>query len=68
MVRIPGQDRECTATQTEFQERMKAQCKQIERYRLYVLCNEGRHLSQDEAAMEWITCYAQDFVQGNDAA
>ena len=51
------------ATQDDFQTRMEAQCQQIERYRLEVLRNEGRELSQDEAALEWIERYAESFDQ-----
>ena len=50
-----------TATQEDFQARMKAQCHQIERYRLEVLHREGRELSRDEAALEWIERYAESF-------
>ena len=42
---------------------MKAQCHQIERYRLDVLHKEGRELSRDEAALEWIERYAESFDQ-----
>jgi hypothetical protein len=53
-----------TATQEDFLARMKAQCHQIERYRLDVLRNEGRELSPDEAALEWIERYAEGFDEG----
>jgi hypothetical protein len=53
-----------TATQEDFLARMKAQCHQIERYRLDVLRNEGRELSRDEAALEWIERYAAGFDEG----
>jgi hypothetical protein len=43
---------------------MEAQCHQIERYRLDVLRNEGRELSRDEAALEWIERYAEGFDEG----
>jgi hypothetical protein len=50
-----------TATQDDFLARMEAQCHQIERYRLDVLRNEGRELSRDEAALEWIERFAEGF-------
>ena len=53
-----------TATQDDFLARMEAQCHQIERYRLDVLRNEGRELSRDEAALEWIERYAEGFDEG----
>lgn len=62
MAKIIVNKTECAETQAEFQERMKAQCKQIEQYRLTVMHNEGRCLSEDEAALEWISCYAKDFA------
>jgi hypothetical protein len=47
---------------------MGVQCQQIERYRLEVMRNEGRLLSQDEAARQWIERYAEYFVPGGDAS
>jgi hypothetical protein len=44
-----------------FRRRMEAQCCQIERYRAEVLYSEGRFLSQNEAALEWIERYAPAF-------
>lgn len=46
-----------------FKARMLAQFGQIERYRVNVQHNEGRELSQDEAAREWIDLYAEVFAQ-----
>ena len=46
-----------------FLGRMKAQCASIEQYRVDVLHREGRQLSQDEAAAEWIERYAAEFAQ-----
>ena len=40
---------------------MESQVKQIEQYRLAVLRNEDRLLSMDEAGLEWIRRYAEDF-------
>ena len=53
-----------TATQADFLARMEAQCHQIERYRLEVLRDEGRELSRDEAALEWIERYAEGCDEG----
>ena len=53
-----------TATQEDFLARMEAQCHQIERYRLEVLRHDGRELSRDEAALEWIERYAEGFDEG----
>lgn len=47
----------------EFLARMESQCFQIDRYRWQVRCNEGRILSEDEAAREWIQRYAADFAR-----
>jgi hypothetical protein len=48
-------------TQGAFQARMEAQCQQIDQYRLRVMRGEGRQLSQDQAALEWIDRYADTF-------
>ena len=61
-------DRAGTGAQEAFQARMGVQCQQIQRYRLEVLRNEGRLLSQNEAAQQWIERYAEYFVQGGDAS
>ena len=49
---------ECTDA---FLQRMEAQCNEIRRYRQDVLRSEGRQLSQDQAALEWIERYAEVF-------
>ena len=49
-----------------FSERMEAQCCQIRRYRREVIRKEGRQLSPDEAALEWIERYADTFTPGLD--
>ena len=49
-----------------FRQRMEAQCSRIDRYRLQVLREQHRHLSRDEAALEWIERYADGFEQGAD--
>jgi hypothetical protein len=46
-----------------FKARMLAQLGQIERYMINVKQNEGRELSQDQAAREWIELYAEHFAQ-----
>ena len=50
-----------------FLGRMEAQCDRIRQYRDEVLCKEGRSLSYDEAALEWIERYAEVFARDNDA-
>lgn len=49
-----------------FAGRMQAQCSEIRRYQQTVVRNEGRYLSQDEAALEWIERYAETFAQEHD--
>ena len=51
-----------------FRGRMQAQCCRIQDYRLEVLHNEGRRLSHDEAALEWIERYAEAFAEDHDSA
>lgn len=46
-----------------YQVRMVEQICQIEQYRQDVWRNEGRQMSQDEAAQEWISRYADQFAQ-----
>jgi hypothetical protein len=41
---------------------MEAQCCQILRYRRDVIRREGRELSPDEAALEWIERFAETFT------
>lgn len=50
-----------------FLDRMEAQCERIRRYRAEVISREGRKLSYDEAALEWIERYAEVFARDNDA-
>ena len=47
----------------EFKARMVAQFCQIEDYRRDVLEKEGRELSSEDAAREWIMRYAADFAE-----
>jgi hypothetical protein len=44
-----------------FRMRMLEQICHIEVYRKAVLANEGRELTSEEAAAEWIACYAASF-------
>lgn len=46
-----------------YQVRMVEQICQIEKYRREVFNREGRLLSQEQAAREWIDRYADDFAQ-----
>jgi hypothetical protein len=50
-------------TADQFLARMESQCFQIDRYRWRVRSTEGRILSEDEAAREWIEQYAADFAR-----
>jgi hypothetical protein len=45
---------------------MEEQCRHILAYRREVMRTEGRQLSQDEAALEWIQRYAAVFDQTDD--
>ena len=45
---------------------MKAQCQAIERYRLRAMQDEGRELSLEEAAREWIDQFARSFADKYD--
>jgi hypothetical protein len=45
---------------------MEAQCCQIRRYQREVIRKEGRELSPDEAALEWIERYADSFTPNLD--
>lgn len=47
--------------ETEFAVRMVEQACHIERYKHEVLEREGRHLSGEQAAVEWIDRYAGSF-------
>jgi len=49
-----------------FQQRMETQCSQIRRYRRDIIRKEGRVLSDDEAALEWIERYAEGFARDHD--
>lgn len=46
-----------------FARRMEDQCQQVERYRQKVMQCEGRQLSPDEAALEWIEYYAKAYAE-----
>lgn len=46
---------------TQFGVRMIEQICHIEQYRQLVLDQEGRHLSSEDAAKEWVDKYAADF-------
>lgn len=46
---------------SEFSVRMVEQVAHIEHYRREVKINEGREMTSQEAAAEWITKYARDF-------
>ena len=44
-----------------FRQRMEAQCAQIERHRLKMMQQQGRVLSDNEAAIDWIEHHAEAF-------
>lgn len=46
-----------------FSAKMAEQLAQIEQYRLHLQHNEGRTLSNEQAAIEWIGLYAKDFSE-----
>ncbi len=50
-----------------FQARMEDQCHQIEAYRQRVLRQEGRVLSPDEAGLEWVERFAEEFARVHEA-
>jgi hypothetical protein len=50
---------------SEFRLRMVEQVCHIEHYKREVLVKDGRRLTSEEAAMEWIAKYAADFPQFN---
>ena len=52
-------------SQERFRKRMEAQCCQIEQYRVDIKRSEGRSLSLNEAALEWIERYANAFDKGD---
>lgn len=45
-----------------FRTRMVEQVCQIEEYRQHILTAEGRNISSEEAALEWIAKYAKNFT------
>lgn len=44
-----------------FRMRMLEQLCHIEAYRSQILASEGRSLTREQAAIEWISCHAADF-------
>ena len=51
-----------------FRARMEAQCEEIQRYRLKVNREEGRELTLEQAAREWVKTYADAFARDHDQA
>tara|TARA_R110001599_G_scaffold353459_1_gene592346 strand:- start:37971 stop:38114 length:144 start_codon:yes stop_codon:yes gene_type:complete len=45
---------------------METQCSRIRRYRSELIRTQGRQLSYDEAALEWIERYAESFARDHD--
>lgn len=62
-----GQGQQGAATD-EFRQRMEVQCREIKQYQKDVIREQGRSLSQDEAALEWIARYAETFDQKDETA
>jgi len=58
----PEQDRE-----DAFKARMSDQCREIRNYRNSVLLTEGRWISLDEAAAEWIARFAASYARRHDS-
>ena len=50
-----------SADEEIFYARMRAQCEEIEAYRLHVMHSESRKITLEEAAKEWIARYAKSF-------
>ena len=55
-----------SGTQEAFKARMRAQCEAIEQYQSHAIYDEGRELSLEEAAMEWIDQFAGSFADKYD--
>ena len=53
-------------TSEAFRKRMEAQCEEIQRYRLRVKQEQGRELTLEQAAREWVESYADAFARDND--
>ena len=63
-----GLSKKCEGESADtFLGRMEAQCSHIRRYRREVMRREGRRLRYDEAALEWIERYAEDFARDQPA-
>jgi hypothetical protein len=56
---------EFSDTSTNFSVRMVEQICHIEHYRTHIIETEGRVLSSEEAAREWVEKYAAEFPQGS---
>jgi hypothetical protein len=56
-----------TSNDEYFRTRMVEQVCQIEEYRKRILSHDGRDISAEEAALEWIAKYAKDFGQEIDS-
>jgi hypothetical protein len=51
------------SAQQSFSAKMAGQLAQIEQYRLHLQQSEGRTLSNEQAAIEWIALYAKDYSE-----
>ena len=66
MGRANSNKTEIISSHEAFRQRMLEQCHRIWQYRLTVMRDEGRMLTPDEAGMEWIELYAEDFSKDRD--
>jgi hypothetical protein len=55
-----------SGTREAFQARMRAQCEAIEQYQSHAVHDEGRELSLEDAAREWIDQFAGSFSEKYD--
>ena len=69
-IALADKERHCrggmSGTREAFRARMRAQCEAIERYQSHAVQDEGRELSLEEAAREWIAQFAGRFADKYD--
>ena len=69
-ITLADKERHCPGGESEtgeaFEARMKAQCEAIEQYQSHAVQEEGRELSLEEAAREWIDQFAGSFADNYD--
>ena len=57
---------EYPAAEDAFRQRMQAQCARIEWHRLQLMQQQGMVLSYNEAALDWIERFAEEFASDYD--